>query len=62
MIAWIMENYMGVFGAWLGLLAAAQGIVLLTPTEKDDRFLAKLGAWTQKLRNLLMLGGASRDQ
>lgn len=50
---------------WLALLGAAQVIVRLTPTEKDDRIISMLGNWTEKVRNLLSLGApnaVTRDQ
>ncbi len=65
MLGWISTHYMELFGIWAGVLAVAQLVVRLTPTQRDDRLLSKLGAWTEMLRNLLvgrMPGAATKDQ
>ncbi len=62
---WLMEHYLEIFAVWAGLLGVAQVIVRLTPTDKDDKILSKIGAVTQKLRNLLSLqapNAKSKDQ
>ncbi len=54
-IAWISDpvNIALVIGFWMALLGVAQVVVRLTPTTKDDSILAAVGAFTEKLRNLL---------
>ena len=51
--------------AWAGLLGAAQAVVRLTPTEADNRFVAKVGTAAEQARNVLTLqrpNASSRDQ
>ncbi len=65
MFGWISTHYLEVFAVWAGVLAVAQLVVRMTPSEADDRLVSKLGAWTEKLRNLLvgrMPSAPTRDQ
>ena len=62
---WISGNYLEVLAIWAAVVGVAQLIVRLTPTQKDDNVLGVIGAYTEKLRNLLTLqkpGASTRDQ
>lgn len=39
---WILENWMGILTAITSVIAAASAIAALTPTPKDDSFVAKV--------------------
>lgn len=39
---WILENWAGILTAITSVIAAASAIAALTPTPKDDSFLAKV--------------------
>ena len=67
MLEWIKDpaNIAAIFVVWAALIGLAQTIVRLTPTDKDDRIISKLGTITEKLRNLLTLqaaGSVTKDQ
>ncbi len=65
MLGWISTHYMELFGAWVGLLGFLQIVVRITPNQDDDRWVAKLGGWTQTVRDLLSFKSPSaptRDQ
>ena len=65
MMDWIIGNYLEVLAVWAAVVGVAQLIVRLTPNQKDDTLVAKIGAWTQRIRNLLTLqkpNAPTRDQ
>lgn len=48
---WLLENWAGILTAVTSVIAAASAIAALTPTPKDDSFVAKI----KGLVNLLAL-------
>ena len=51
--------------AWSALLGAAQVIVRVTPSKKDDRWVSRVAGWSENVRNILTLqrpGARSKDQ
>ena len=46
---WIIENWTNVLTILGGIYATATAIALLTPSDKDNSFLAKLGAWADRI-------------
>ena len=66
MMEWLTtENVVLLGAAWAGLLGAAQAVVRLTPSEADNRFVAKIGTAAEQVRNLLTIqkpNAASKDQ
>ena len=62
---WLSENWMGLLLVWSSLVAAAQTIVRLTPTDKDDSIVGTIALFTEKVRNLLTFSkpsSPSKDQ
>lgn len=45
MINWIAENYDLIFQIWGMITALCTAIVATTPTDKDNKFLAKIVKW-----------------
>lgn len=45
MINWIAENYDLIFQIWGMITALGTAIVAITPTQKDNNFLAKIVKW-----------------
>ena len=45
MLSWLLENWETIFAVWGMLVAFCTAIVKLTPTQKDDTFLAKVVKW-----------------
>lgn len=39
---WILENWVGILTAVTSVIAAASAVAALTPTPKDDSFIAKV--------------------
>ena len=37
---WLMENWVNILACFGGIVAAASAFVKLTPTQKDDNFVA----------------------
>ena len=50
---WITENIPLLIGGWLALIGFLQIVVRITPTEKDNKILAKVAGLSQGLRNWL---------
>jgi len=48
-MTWITENYTAVLQALGAVYLAATIIATLTPTGKDDTFLAKVGAFFDRI-------------
>lgn len=42
---WLLQNWETIFAIWGMLVAFCTAIVKLTPTQKDDTFLAKVVKW-----------------
>lgn len=42
---WLVEHWETIFAIWGMLVAFCTAIVKLTPTQKDDNFLAKIVKW-----------------
>lgn len=42
---WLIAHWESIFATWGILVAACTAIVKLTPTQKDDNFLAKVVKW-----------------
>lgn len=51
--AYIVGNWEGILISWVILLGFAESVVRLTPTEKDDGFVKRLGDQTQKVFDFL---------
>lgn len=54
-INWIVANYVELFGAILGLVAVAEVIVRLTPTQKDDGAVERIGSFIKKVADFLKI-------
>ena len=46
---WITENYEAILKAAGAFYVFATAIAYITPTDKDDTFLEKLGNWADRL-------------
>lgn len=44
-MSWLLNNWETIFAIWGMLVAFCTAIVKLTPTQKDDSFLAKVVKW-----------------
>ena len=44
-MTWLIERWETIFATWGVLVAFCTAIVKLTPTQKDDNFLAKVVKW-----------------
>jgi len=44
-MTWLLEHWETIFATWGVLVAFCTAIVKLTPTQKDDTFLAKVVKW-----------------
>lgn len=44
-MTWLIENWETIFAIWGMVVAFCTAIVKLTPTQKDDTFLAKVVKW-----------------
>lgn len=42
---WLLQHWDELFAAWGILVALCTAVVRLTPTQKDDTFLAKVVKW-----------------
>lgn len=42
---WLVENWETIFAIWGMIVTFCTAIVKLTPTQKDDNFLAKVVKW-----------------
>lgn len=42
---WLVENYDLIFQIWGMIVALCTAIVAITPTQKDNNFLAKIVKW-----------------
>ena len=45
MMQWLVDNWETIFAVWGMLVAFCTAVVKLTPTQKDDNFLAKVVKW-----------------
>lgn len=50
---WLIANYMSIVAVVLGLFSVAEIIVRITPTEKDDGALERVGAFIKKVLDFL---------
>ena len=48
-MTWITENWNNILAALGAIYVAATAIALVTPTDKDNTFLEKVGKWADKL-------------
>ena len=48
-IGWIQANWEGILSALGAVYAAATAIALVTPSDRDDTFLAKVGGWADRI-------------
>jgi len=46
---WIMENWVALGVAVLAVLRAAELVAAMTPTDKDDKIIAKISSVVAKL-------------
>ena len=51
----LAQNAVVIIGALLGLVAALEVITSLTPTEKDDLFVQRIGNFIRKIAGLLKI-------
>lgn len=58
MIDWILENWVNILACFGGLVGAASAFVKMTPTQKDDNFVALL----VKILNWLSVFNPKKDQ
>jgi hypothetical protein len=52
LLAWVTAHFVEILAVLGSLNLAAQGIARLTPTEADDKLVAKLGGWLGWLGSL----------
>ena len=52
---WIQEHYIEIFAIIGALYTAARTIVALTPTPKDDQYVAQIGKWLQAIGKIVGL-------
>ena len=45
MMQWLVDNWETIFAVWGMLVTFCTAVVKLTPTQKDDNFLAKVVKW-----------------
>jgi len=55
LLAWTMNNYMEVFAILGMLVAAAEAIVRLTPTKKDDGAVERVGNILRRIMDFLKI-------
>lgn len=55
---WFMENWVNILACFGGLVAVASAFVKLTPTQKDDNFVALL----VKIFNWLSIFNPKKDE
>jgi hypothetical protein len=55
LVSWFMVNGPAVAGAALGLLTVAETVVRLTPTQKDDTAVERVGKVIRRFFDLLGL-------
>lgn len=53
-ISWISSNGTSMVMAMTSIIAAATIIARLTPTQKDDNFIAKFQVFFEKLSNMFL--------
>lgn len=46
---WLTENYEGILKALGAFYIFASTVALITPTDKDNSFLDKVGKWADKI-------------
>lgn len=46
---WILENWTNVLTVLGGIYATATAIAVLTPSDKDDTVLDKIGTWADRI-------------
>jgi len=49
MIEWIQNNYQDLLAILGAIYGVATMVAAVTPSDKDDAFLEKLGAWADKI-------------
>lgn len=54
-VQWILANYPDVMLAMVGIVGAAEIIVRLTPTKKDDGFVERIGSVIRKVMDFLKI-------
>ena len=54
-ITWLKDNYVQMLLALSALIAALELIARLTPTEKDDAFMERVGAIIRKVMDFLKI-------
>lgn len=59
-VKFILDNVESVLAIIAGVQIAAVAIVKLTPTPKDDAFLAKVLPWVEKLAGFLSVRAKSK--
>lgn len=64
MSAWqfMTANWDKISGALLAFIALAEAITRLTPTEKDDGFVERMGAIIRKILDFLKVPNAKKDK
>ena len=46
---WILENWTNILAVFGGIYATATSIALLTPSDKDNTILEKIGKWADRI-------------
>lgn len=54
-MAWLMENYGDLAALLLALLGVGEIVVRLTPTQKDDGMMERIGSFVRKVLDLLKM-------
>lgn len=49
MISWITENYTSILAALGAVYSAATVVAAITPSDKDDTFLEKIGSYADRI-------------
>ena len=56
---WLMANYMDMMAILGAVVGVAEMVVRMTPTEKDDGFVQRLGGWIKGAMDFLKIPNIS---
>lgn len=46
---WLLENWTNILTVLGGIYATATAVAVLTPSDKDDNILEKIGKWADRV-------------
>ena len=46
---WLLENWTNILTILGGIYATATAIAVVTPSDKDNTFIEKVGAWADRI-------------